>query len=295
MEGILNLDKPIGLTSHDVVARVRRACGLRRVGHSGTLDPLATGVLVVCLGRATRLVEYLVGLPKTYVTTVRLGQTTTTYDAEGEVVAERPVAVDSAEFTTALTHLRGTITQRPPQYSAIKRGGRPLYELARRGVEVEVPLRTVTIYELTLLGFDGRDAQLRVRCSSGTYIRSLAHDLGEALGCGGHVLALRRTAVGDFTSDDALPLADLTADTARANLLPPDSAVRHLPVLGVDSAESAALLQGQRIPFHPTHPTADLARLYAPGPTPTRAVFIGLARRRDDSWQPHKIFHPDES
>ena len=194
--GILLLDKPIGPTSHDAVARVRRAAGLRRVGHAGTLDPLASGLLLLGLGPAARFLEYLVGLDKTYETTVRLGQATTTYDAEGEVTAERPVDVSAAQLAAALDAFRGPIRQRVPPHSAVKRDGRPLYESARRGVTLDLPEREVVIHALDLLAFDPPFVSLRVACSSGTYIRSLAHDLGAALGSGGHVAALRRTAVG---------------------------------------------------------------------------------------------------
>ena len=151
--GVLNVDKPIGLTSHDVVNRVRRIAGMRRVGHAGTLDPLATGVLLVCLGRATRLVEYLTGQPKTYLATIRLGQTTNTYDAEGEITAETPVTATAQEIETALADFRGPISQLPPMFSAVKQSGRPLYKLARQGEEVERAPRQVTIYELNLTGF----------------------------------------------------------------------------------------------------------------------------------------------
>ena len=211
MEGILNIDKPEGMTSHDVVNRVRRACGLRRVGHAGTLDPLATGVLVVCVGRATRLAEYVVGQPKEYVAVVRLGQTTDTYDADGTILEERPVSADSATIQTALQQFTGPIEQIPPMYSAIKRDGKPLYKLARQGIEVERKARAITIYNLTLEDRTENDITLRVACSTGTYIRSLAHDLGEVLGCGGHIVALRRTRVGSFSAENAVPLDQLTA------------------------------------------------------------------------------------
>ncbi|MFW5942793.1 MAG: tRNA pseudouridine(55) synthase TruB, partial [Chloroflexota bacterium] len=199
MEGLLNVDKPLHLTSHDVVARVRRLCDTRRVGHAGTLDPLASGVLVLAVGRATRLLEYVVGQPKEYQARVRLGQETNTYDGEGEITAQRPVPVTRADVEQALQQFRGDIAQIPPMYSALKKGGKRLYELARQGKEVEREARRVTIYDLEILTWDRPVLTVRVRCSTGTYIRSLAHDLGQALGTGAYLSGLRRTAIGAFS------------------------------------------------------------------------------------------------
>lgn len=286
IEGLLVVDKPAGMTSHDVINRVRRVAGLRRVGHAGTLDPLATGVLLVCLGRATRLVEYLVGQPKTYVTTVRLGQTTDTYDADGEVVQERPFAhITPVLITQALAPLRGPIQQKPPIYSAIKKDGQPLYKLARRGEQVEVPLREVTIYELSLLALNLPEIELEINCSSGTYVRSLAHDLGEALGCGGHVASLRRTAVGNFTAAQAVALADLTRDTMGDFLQPMITAVAHLPRLDLSIEEATDMENGRFVQQQPNQPQADLVQAYA-----ADGRFVGIAKANDALWQPHKIF-----
>jgi tRNA pseudouridine55 synthase len=284
-EGILNIDKPPGLTSHDVVNRVRRLAGLRRVGHAGTLDPLATGVLLVCLGRATRLVEYLVGQPKTYETVIRLGQSTDTYDAEGQVVAERPYTpITPDDLGHALAQFRGPIQQTPPLYSAIKRAGQPLYKLARQGIAVEVAAREVTIEELEVTAVNLPFLSLRVACSSGTYIRSLAHDLGEVLGCGGHVMALRRTAVGDFKIATALPLDHLTPENLNSCLLPMETAVAHLPRLDVSAEAATRLLQGQPIP-RPNQPEANLAQVYGP-----QNNFLGIVTADATSWQAHKMF-----
>ena len=246
--GILLLDKPVGPTSHDAVARVRRAAGLRRVGHAGTLDPLASGLLLMGLGPAARFLEYLVGLDKTYETTVLLGQATTTYDAEGEVTAERPVDVSAEQIAAALAAFRGPIRQRVPSHSAVKRDGRPLYESARRGEVIDLPQRDVVVHALDLLAFDPPLVTLRVACSSGTYIRSLAHDLGAALGCGGHVVALRRTAVGVFSVDDAISLDILTPESVVVHLRPPAAAVAHLPRLDVGESDALRLSVGQRLP-----------------------------------------------
>lgn len=289
--GVLNIDKPAALTSHDVVNQIRRIAGIRRVGHAGTLDPLATGVLLICLGRATRLVEYLTGQPKTYLATIRLGQTTNTYDAEGEITAERPVTATPQEIEAALAAFRGPISQLPPMFSAVKQGGRPLYKLARQGEEVERAPRHVTIYELDLdpVGFRKPtgsllDIQLRVVCSAGTYIRSLAHDLGQALSCGGHITQLRRTAVGSFTVETAVPLDHLTPDNLPTHLLPPDAAVQHLPRLDVTAEEALALQQGKQIGSQPTPSNTPLARAYD-----ENGRFLGILTAGENGWQPHKI------
>jgi tRNA pseudouridine55 synthase len=259
--GLLVIDKPVGPTSHDVVGRLRRLVGLRRVGHAGTLDPLASGVLLVCIGRATRLIEYLVGLDKVYETTIRLGQATTTYDAEGEITAEKPVSLTVTAIEAALDRFRGRISQRVPPFSAVKQDGQPLYKRARRGEEFELPQREVTIHALDLLNYDPPLLALRIVSSSGVYIRSLAHDLGEALGCGGHVSALRRTAVGRFTLAGAVALDELTPVNITARLAPPEAAVAHLPRLEVGESDAVRLSLGQRLPAPPDAPAGDVAAL----------------------------------
>ena len=281
--GILLLDKPVGPTSHDAVARVRRAAGLRRVGHAGTLDPLADGLLVLGLGPAARFLEYLVGLDKTYETTVRLGQATTTYDAEGDVTAERPVDATAEQIANALDAFRGPIRQRVPPHSAVKRDGRPLYESARRGEVIDLPQRDVVIHALDLLAFDPPLVTLRVACSSGTYIRSLAHDLGAALGCGGHVAALRRTAVGRLAVADALPLDALTPESVVAHLRPPAAAVAHLPRLDVGESDALRLSLGQRLVAPPDAPLGNVAA-FGPG-----GRFVGVVEVDGDVIRPRKM------
>ena len=285
-EGLLNIDKPGEMTSHDVVNRIRRLIGLRRVGHAGTLDPLATGVLLLCVGRTTRLVEYLVGLDKVYEVVVRLGQTTNTYDAEGEIVAERPYShLTPQQIEQALPPFRGLIQQKPPIYSAIKKDGQPLYKLARAGVAVDVPARAVTIHALQILDITLPEITLHVGCSSGTYIRSLAHDLGEALGCGGHVTALRRTKVGDFLADTAVPLDTLTSGNWSEHILPGDTAVTHLPRIDLTEVETHRLRNGQRPP-RPGHcPPAPLLRAYDP-----TGNFVGIIAAHEEYLQAQKMF-----
>lgn len=282
--GVLILDKPAGPTAHDVVQRIRRLAGTRRVGHAGTLDPLATGVMLLCLGPATRLIEYLVGHDKTYETTIRLGQTTTTYDAEGAIVVERPVDVSEQDVLAALSGFRGPIRQTVPAFSAVKRDGQPLYKAARRGEVLDLPVRDVVIYALELLSFELPHVTLRVVCSSGTYIRSLAHDIGEVLSCGGHVAALRRTAVADFTLAEAAVLDALTPENWQRHLHPPETAVRHLPRLDASAEEARRLALGQRLPADPTRLTGPLGRAFGPD-----GRFLGMVAVVEDVWQPKKL------
>lgn len=289
MEGILNIDKPQWLSSHDVVARVRRICGTRKVGHAGTLDPLATGVLLVCVGRATRLSEYLMGQQKTYTATVLLGQTTNTYDAEGEVAEERPFAhISQSAIEESLDSFRGPIEQVPPIYSAIKVNGQPMYKLARQGKEVERKPRPVSIYELDLLNWTPPFLQLHIVCSTGTYIRSLAHDIGEMLDCGGHITVLRRTAVGDFNIADAVSLETLQSDGWESSCLPSDQAVTNLLRVDASEAETAALLLGQQIPCATEQLEDSLARVYD-----ETGQFFGILQYKENVWQPKKMFPPE--
>jgi tRNA pseudouridine55 synthase len=269
-DGLLVVDKPSGWTSHDVVARVRRLTGERRVGHAGTLDPLATGVLVLGVGQGTRVLRYLEGAGKTYRARVRLGQSTNTYDAEGEITAESSAAgVNYDQIEAALTQFRGTFEQRPPLFSALKRDGRPLYLYARAGVEVEVATRTVSVEALTLLAFDPPDLDLELSCSSGFYVRSLAHDLGESLGCGGHLLALRRTRVGPFSDAAAWTIEKLeqhaSAGTLRDLLGPLDTPLLDLPAVLLSEEEERAIIQGKGLKLLgvPAAPESTLCRAYA--------------------------------
>lgn len=209
MNGIVIVDKPQGWTSQDVTARLRRVFGTRRIGHGGTLDPMATGVLPVFVDRATRGVEFFEHAEKVYETTLRLGLTTDTEDISGTVLTEATVNVTAEQVENALQNFRGEIMQIPPMYSAIKVDGRKLYDLARKGVEVERKPRPITIHELTLLGMEGNDVRLRVHCSKGTYIRTLCKDIGQALGCGGCMAQLRRVRAGEYTISDSVPLETL--------------------------------------------------------------------------------------
>ena len=209
MNGIVIIDKPEGWTSQDVTARLRRVFNTRRIGHGGTLDPMATGVLPVFVGRGTRAVEFFEHAEKTYEAVLQLGITTDTEDISGEVLEKRPVAVTKEEFEAILQQFRGEIMQIPPMYSALKINGQKLCDLARKGKEVERQPRPITIHKLECLSFDGDTARLLVHCSKGTYIRTLCKDIGEALGCGGCMAALRRVTAGAYTIEEAVPLQTL--------------------------------------------------------------------------------------
>ena len=209
MNGIVIVDKPEGWTSNDVVSKLKGVLHTRRVGHGGTLDPMATGVLPVFVGRATRAVEFFEHAEKTYETVLRLGITTDTEDITGTVLTERPVSVTEETAEAVLSQFRGDILQIPPMYSALKVNGQKLYDLARKGKEVERQPRPITIHELTLLGMAENGLRLRVRCSKGTYIRTLCKDIGEALGCGGCMAALRRVQAGEYTAEMSVPLKTL--------------------------------------------------------------------------------------
>ena len=232
MKGLLLVDKPTGMTSHDVVDRVRKAAGMRRIGHTGTLDPRATGLLILCLGGATRLSEHLTRLDKVYEGAMRLGMVTTSYDLDGKVLEERPVpALTEADLQRVCDTFTGNIMQVPPMVSAVKVGGRRLYKVARHGETVAREPRPVTVQEFRVLGYDAPDVQIRVRCTSGTYVRGLCHDVGQTLGCGAVLASLRRTWVGAHAVDNAAPLEALTdRDAVAAHLVPMDEAL-DLPIV----------------------------------------------------------------
>ncbi len=287
IDGVLVIDKPAGLTSHDVVARVRRAAGQSRVGHAGTLDPAATGVLVCALGGATRLIEMLQDdTLKTYRAVVRLGATTSTDDAEGAVLATAPVpTLDAAQLERVLAQFRGAIMQVPPMVSAVHHQGQRLYHLARSGQVVERTPRPVHIHRLTLLEVQASCISLEAVCGKGTYIRSLARDLGEHLGCGAHLATLQRTAVGPFTLAGAVPLAALSdRTTVLAHLLPPTVALSGWMQLELDAAMCVALRHGRAIP---ASADAAVTRAYA---CDADGGLVALVERDGAQWQPRKVF-----
>ncbi|MEX0754229.1 MAG: tRNA pseudouridine(55) synthase TruB [Actinomycetota bacterium] len=238
-DGLLVIGKPGGATSHDAVDTIRRALGTRKVGHAGTLDPMATGVLLVGVGRATRLLRFLADLPKTYEGTARLGVTTDTLDALGEIVATSAVEVGTAELDAAAAALVGASMQRPPAYSAVKVGGRKLYEAARAGERLEADARPIHVERFAVTRFEAPDIDFRVTCSSGTYVRVLLADVGDRLGCGAHLTRLVRTRIGPFAIEDATPPDDPGAP------LPMDRAVAHLPHLDLHPEEAIAASHGR--------------------------------------------------
>ena len=246
--GVLNLNKPTGMTSRAVVDRVARPLRKIKVGHAGTLDPLASGVLVVCVGAATRLIEYVQRMPKTYQTTIRLGARSDTDDADGRVVdVEGAVPPSETALRAALACQVGTIAQRPPEYSALKVEGRRAYDLARAGQSVVLAARPVTIDRIDVLDYAWPRLQLEIACGSGTYIRSIARDLGDALGCGGLVEVLTRTRIGAFGLDDALDPLALSAESIPGLLRPAVEAVADLPRLSLSAAEVAEIVQGRAL------------------------------------------------
>lgn len=230
MNGIVIIDKPAGWTSQDVVSKLRGVLRTRRIGHGGTLDPMATGVLPVFVGRATRGVEFFEHAEKTYEATLRLGLTTDTEDISGTVLEEKEVSISEADFLGVLPQFRGKIQQIPPMYSALKVNGQKLYDLARKGKEVERRPREIEIFKLECLEFNGKEARLRVACSKGTYIRTLCKDIGQALGCGGCMAALRRVTAGEYTIDQAVSLEELVAaENPERYLRPVDSMFHNFP------------------------------------------------------------------
>lgn len=250
MDGVLVIDKPSGPTSFDVVRQVRALLKVKKAGHTGTLDPMATGVLPICLGEATKVAGFITEGDKAYEATVRLGVETDTQDAQGKVLAEAPVPPLTAPLVeAALASFRGTFEQVPPMYSAVKVAGKRLYELARAGEEVERAGRQVTVHELTLRDFSAHTLRLSVRCSKGFFVRTLAYDMGRALGCGAHLETLRRTMSGPFTLAQALPLAELPAlaqDRAAVarRLLSVSEALANLPSLSVSAADATRVSHG---------------------------------------------------
>ena len=286
--GVLPVDKPVGPTSHDAVAAVRRALQTREVGHTGTLDPFASGLLLVCLGRATRLAEYLTGLPKTYVATMRLGEATDTDDLTGEVIASSDAwrSLSAGAVEEALRAQVGTIQQLPPSYSAKKVGGERMYAAARRGEAVERKPVAVTIHAIRVLRVDLPEVEMEVECGAGTYIRAIARDAGEALGVGGHLRALRRTRVGPHTVDRAVTLDALgDADRVRAAMLSPLDAVAHLPRVVVDEEGIAALGYGRALPAAADTPEHVPLALASAG-----GELLAIGERAGEVLKPRKVF-----
>lgn len=275
VDGVLLLDKPGGITSNLALQKARRLLNAAKAGHTGTLDPLATGLLPLAFGEATKFCADLLEADKEYEATLALGVRTSTADAEGEVVETRPVAVTRAQLEAVLARFTGAIEQTPPMHSALKRDGRPLYDYARRGIEIERAPRSVRIARLELLDFDGAGARVLVACGKGTYVRALAEDIGAALGCGAHLAALRRTRVGRMTLEHAVTLAALEAMPAavrREWLLPVDALLRDLPRVDLGDRQAALFAHGGQLDLGMPPDGPGRRRVYGPD-----ARLLGLA------------------
>jgi tRNA pseudouridine55 synthase len=308
LDGILNINKPLNKTSFSIVAMVKRLSGERRVGHAGTLDPAATGVLPVCLGRGTRIVEFLVNATKTYYAQIELGVATDTYDSRGQITQRGdPSGINQPQLESAMESFRGSIQQTPPMYSAIKHHGQPLYELARAGINVERKTRPAKIHRLELISWQPPVVTVEVECGKGTYIRSLAHDLGQSLGCGAHLKSLVRTRCGLFDIKDAIPLAKLEEAFYRGYwqhfVYPIDIVVRHLSAIVVNDATEDIIRKGgslvlehgssrgengypaQQIPALPSD--EDHCRAYT-----LDGRFLGVLHHIPEKglWHPQKVF-----
>jgi tRNA pseudouridine55 synthase len=286
--GLLIVDKPVGPTSHAVVGQVRKGTGIRKVGHAGTLDPRASGVLVLCLGAATRLSEFLSSTTKEYEALVRFGVSTRTYDTDGEITQRSDRAPSRREIEETLPRFRGEIEQRPPPFSAVKIRGRKAYEIARAGDEPELEVRSVRIERLEVRSYVAPDLSIVIECSAGTYIRSLAQDLGEILGTGAHLAALRRTRAGPFRIDEATPMPMLEVGMLTGKwqrfLRPAAEALPDLPAVEVDSEGLEALRFGHPIPAEP----GDSDQAKAIGPEGELVAI--LQRTEGPHWHPRKVF-----
>lgn len=279
VNGVLLLDKPIGFSSNQALQKVKWLYSAAKAGHTGTLDPLATGLLPICLGEATKFAQYVTDADKTYFATIKLGATTTTGDAEGEVLTTAPVNVTSAQFHAACQQFVGEISQMPPMYSALKHEGRALYEYAREGVDIARQSRLIHISNIVVEHFDIDVAQITVVCSKGTYIRTLAEDIGATLGCGAHLIGLRRTETAGYLLPNTVTieqLENLNSDARVALLLPVDSAIENLLKIILDANATFYLMQGQPVWISGKTPEGDI-RLYD-----ENNQFLGLGYVQDD-------------
>lgn len=270
IHGVFLLDKPQGMSSNDIMQKVKRIFQANKAGHTGALDPLATGMLPICLGEATKFSQFLLDADKRYLVTAKLGERTDTSDAEGQVVDTREVKVKTPEILTALEQFRGDILQVPTMFSALKHNGKPLYEYARQGITVEREARPITIFELNFIEYNAPYLTLEVHCSKGTYIRTLVDDLGELLGCGAHVTMLRRTAVADYPTEKMLDWHTLQSlaeqqdlSSLDALLLPMDTAVAKLPALTLNESQTQGIGFGQRIKFDNPNRLQGQVRLFS--------------------------------
>lgn len=307
ISGILVVDKPVGMTSHDVVQIIRNGTGIRRAGHTGTLDPRASGVLVVLLGPAVRLSEYVSASDKRYQAIIRLGSSTDTYDAEGRVVQQStsPLTITETQFETALKGFIGEIEQVPPAYSAVKIHGRKAYDLARKGEPVELEPRKIQVFHLEILEWAPPEVVIDAHCSSGTYIRSLAHDLGNTLGCGAHLVGLRRTKSGRFSLRDATPLRKLQESFTSGNwyqyLIPAAEALGDWQALELNPEQVEEVRHGHRIPAAPGTSNKMVRGVSMAGELVALLELVQTESHQEEppadpvetklEWQPKKVFY----
>jgi tRNA pseudouridine55 synthase len=285
IDGVLLLNKPVGITSNAALQKAKWLLNALKAGHTGTLDPFADGLLPLCFGEATKFSAYLLDADKHYRAVLQLGVTTSTGDPEGEILATREVHCSRTELEAVLPRFMGEIEQIPPMHSALKHQGRPLYEYARAGIEIERSPRRIQIRALTLIECDPPRVVLDVQCSAGTYIRTLAQDIGAALGCGAHLTGLTRTAAGGFRLEQAHALADLESldiPGRHALLLPTDCLLTHLPVVNLSADDALALMQGRSVAH--SHATSGLVRVYTPS-----QGFIGLAEAATGQFVPRRL------
>ena len=282
IDGVFLLDKPQGMSSNDIMQKVKRVFQANKAGHTGALDPLATGMLPICLGEATKFSQFLLDADKRYVVTAKLGERTDTSDAEGQLVETRPINVETSKILTALEQFRGDILQVPTMFSALKHNGKPLYEYARAGITVEREARPITIFELNFIEYQAPFLTLEVHCSKGTYIRTLVDDLGEVLGCGAHVTVLRRTAVADYPAEKMMTWDALQALAEQGDLdqhlLPIDTAVSKLPALKLNAEQSKGIGFGQRVKFANEAKLRGQVRLFS-----DKNIFLGVALIDDNN------------
>lgn len=285
VHGVFLLDKPQGMSSNDIMQKVKRLFQANKAGHTGALDPLATGMLPICLGEATKFSQFLLDSDKRYFVTAKLGERTDTSDAEGQVVETREVNMLEADILAALPQFRGDILQVPTMFSALKHNGKPLYEYARQGITVEREARPITIFELTFIEYNAPYLSLEVHCSKGTYIRTLVDDLGEVLGCGAHVSVLRRLAVADYPVKEMMPIEELQllAESFPQQeldrlLLPMDTAVASLATLNLTESQTKAVKFGQRVKFENSEQIYGLVRLFS-----NIQQFLGVAEITSDN------------
>ncbi|HRJ75131.1 MAG TPA: tRNA pseudouridine(55) synthase TruB [Anaerolineales bacterium] len=298
ISGALVVDKPVGMTSHDVVQAIRNGTGLRRAGHTGTLDPRASGVLVILVGPAVRLSEYVSASDKRYQAIIRLGGTTDTFDAEGKFTPTKdPVNVTEAEFEEALKTFVGEIEQVPPAHSAVKVGGRKAYEIARKGEEVELEPRKITVHHLEVLEWTPPEVVIDVHCSSGTYVRSLANDLGKKLGCGAYLVGLRRTKSGKFTLRDATPLRKLQEAFNAGNwyqfLIPAAEALADWPSVELNPDEVEGVRHGHRVKAKEADTINEKVRGISTQGELVALMELTVQADGSKEWQPKKVFFTD--